>query len=139
MNQLCYTASIDFTVSSFSFSKPTESLQTCISIASSCRWHASMRLPVEHADDVSSQIAWRTLHDFAGYIRLIASSCFDQSLTKLHCLVSRWIADDMAQICPLCSQKFTQIRRKHHCRQCGQVLCSKCCNEKVRYVGMYKR
>ncbi|XP_067018389.1 uncharacterized protein [Acropora muricata] len=44
---------------------------------------------------------------------------------------ARWIADDVVQICPLCSQKFTQIRRKHHCRQCGQVLCSKCCNEKV--------
>lgn len=43
----------------------------------------------------------------------------------------RWLADDSAQVCPLCSQKFTQIRRKHHCRQCGKVLCSKCCNEKV--------
>ena len=44
----------------------------------------------------------------------------------------------MAQICPLCSQKFTQIRRKHHCRQCGQVLCSKCCNEKVTTRPSFK-
>ncbi|XP_048579492.1 uncharacterized protein LOC5521723 isoform X2 [Nematostella vectensis] len=43
----------------------------------------------------------------------------------------RWMSDDEAHVCPLCSQKFTQIRRKHHCRQCGRVLCNKCCNEKV--------
>ncbi|CAH3018374.1 unnamed protein product [Porites evermanni] len=53
------------------------------------------------------------------------------SSTPFLLVKSRWIADDAAQVCPLCLQKFTQIRRKHHCRQCGRVLCSKCCNEKV--------
>lgn len=53
------------------------------------------------------------------------------SSTPFLLVKARWLADDSAQVCPLCSQKFTQIRRKHHCRQCGKVLCSKCCNEKV--------
>ena len=62
--------------------------------------------------------------------------CFNDILAH-HMMINsniyffRWLADDSAQVCPLCSQKFTQIRRKHHCRQCGKVLCSKCCNEKV--------
>ncbi|KAK3749912.1 hypothetical protein QZH41_017358, partial [Actinostola sp. cb2023] len=43
----------------------------------------------------------------------------------------RWMPDEEAHTCPLCSQKFNQLRRKHHCRQCGKVLCNKCCSEKV--------
>lgn len=27
--------------------------------------------------------------------------------------------------------KFTTFRRKHHCRLCGQIFCSKCCNQVV--------
>ncbi|XP_033127379.1 zinc finger FYVE domain-containing protein 26-like [Anneissia japonica] len=44
---------------------------------------------------------------------------------------SRWVSDDEAVICLVCQNKFNQLRRKHHCRQCGRVLCSKCCKEKV--------
>ncbi|CAH1795057.1 unnamed protein product [Owenia fusiformis] len=44
---------------------------------------------------------------------------------------SRWQEDNDANICVLCNQKFNQIRRKHHCRQCGRVLCSKCCYAKM--------
>ncbi|XP_041364156.1 uncharacterized protein LOC121379573 [Gigantopelta aegis] len=43
----------------------------------------------------------------------------------------RWIADEEVTVCVLCSNKFNQLRRKHHCRQCGRVLCSKCCHEKI--------
>ncbi|OWF37808.1 uncharacterized protein LOC110467014 [Mizuhopecten yessoensis] len=42
-----------------------------------------------------------------------------------------WVADDAVSFCVLCNNKFNQLRRKHHCRQCGRVLCGKCCNEKV--------
>ncbi|XP_072051017.1 uncharacterized protein [Amphiura filiformis] len=44
---------------------------------------------------------------------------------------ARWVADEEAHSCVVCTNKFNQIRRKHHCRQCGLVLCSKCCKEKV--------
>jgi hypothetical protein len=47
-------------------------------------------------------------------------------------MTCRWMPDDEAHTCPLCNQKFNQLRRKHHCRQCGRVLCNKCCSEKVR-------
>ncbi|ESO98622.1 hypothetical protein LOTGIDRAFT_90048, partial [Lottia gigantea] len=42
-----------------------------------------------------------------------------------------WISDDEVSVCILCNDKFNQLRRKHHCRQCGRVLCNKCCKEKL--------
>ncbi|XP_064609999.1 uncharacterized protein LOC135473959 [Liolophura sinensis] len=42
-----------------------------------------------------------------------------------------WVSDEAVSSCVLCSNKFNQIRRKHHCRVCGKVLCNKCCKEKI--------
>jgi MAD (mothers against decapentaplegic) interacting protein len=30
----------------------------------------------------------------------------------------------------ICDLKFTMVRRRHHCRACGKVLCSLCCSER---------
>lgn len=49
-------------------------------------------------------------------------------------LTSRWVSDDEVSVCQWCKNKFNQLRRKHHCRQCGNVFCSKCCNEKVSFL-----
>ncbi|KAL3877703.1 hypothetical protein ACJMK2_035369 [Sinanodonta woodiana] len=43
----------------------------------------------------------------------------------------KWIADEQVSTCGICKNKFNQIRRKHHCRQCGNVRCNKCCSEKI--------
>ncbi|EDV54978.1 putative 1-phosphatidylinositol 3-phosphate 5-kinase [Drosophila erecta] len=42
-----------------------------------------------------------------------------------------WMPDSKAKECYDCSQKFSTFRRKHHCRLCGQIFCSKCCNQVV--------
>ncbi|XP_066987790.1 zinc finger FYVE domain-containing protein 16 isoform X1 [Macrobrachium rosenbergii] len=42
-----------------------------------------------------------------------------------------WIPDDDAPNCQECGQKFTVIRRRHHCRACGRVLCAPCCHHKA--------
>ncbi|XP_046860307.1 zinc finger FYVE domain-containing protein 26-like [Xenia sp. Carnegie-2017] len=47
-----------------------------------------------------------------------------------------WIPDSKASSCVLCKERFTQVRRRHHCRVCGNVLCGKCCFEKV-YLPQY--
>ncbi|XP_050521454.1 zinc finger FYVE domain-containing protein 9 isoform X2 [Daktulosphaira vitifoliae] len=39
-----------------------------------------------------------------------------------------WIPDEAAKSCMRCDLKFTVVKRRHHCRACGEVLCSKCCN-----------
>ncbi|XP_076453728.1 uncharacterized protein LOC143288930 [Babylonia areolata] len=44
---------------------------------------------------------------------------------------ARWLSDAEVSSCVACSAKFNQLRRKHHCRQCGLVFCNKCCKEKV--------
>eukprot|EP00300_Choanocystis_sp_HF-7_P036612 c52479_g1_i1.p1 GENE.c52479_g1_i1~~c52479_g1_i1.p1 ORF type:complete len:532 (+),score=67.67 c52479_g1_i1:59-1654(+) len=42
-----------------------------------------------------------------------------------------WIPDDSAQTCTYCKSSFTMVRRRHHCRRCGNVVCNKCSKEKV--------
>ncbi|XP_075148287.1 1-phosphatidylinositol 3-phosphate 5-kinase fab1 [Haematobia irritans] len=46
-------------------------------------------------------------------------------------LQSFWMPDSKAKECYDCAQKFSTFRRKHHCRLCGQIFCSKCCNQVV--------
>ncbi|KAG8035499.1 hypothetical protein G9C98_006945 [Cotesia typhae] len=43
-----------------------------------------------------------------------------------------WVPDSEAPNCMMCDMRFTVIKRRHHCRACGKVLCNKCCNLKYR-------
>lgn len=43
-----------------------------------------------------------------------------------------WVPDNMATGCMQCHIKFTMIKRRHHCRACGKVLCSVCCSQKFK-------
>jgi hypothetical protein len=42
-----------------------------------------------------------------------------------------WVSDDECSCCPLCKRKFHPFFRKHHCRMCGNVICSKCSPSRV--------
>ena len=52
-----------------------------------------------------------------------------------------WMPDDLSLECAMCTSKFTSFRRRHHCRSCGQVFCSKCCSSFVpgRQMGYTER
>ena len=39
-----------------------------------------------------------------------------------------WIPDAKVNGCMLCKDEFSFLNRKHHCRACGQIYCSTCCN-----------
>ncbi|WFD40241.1 1-phosphatidylinositol-3-phosphate 5-kinase [Malassezia japonica] len=42
-----------------------------------------------------------------------------------------WMADETAKECRDCLLPFTPLRRRHHCRICGQIFCNKCCSNIV--------
>uniref|UniRef100_A0A5S6R442 1-phosphatidylinositol-3-phosphate 5-kinase n=1 Tax=Trichuris muris TaxID=70415 RepID=A0A5S6R442_TRIMR len=42
-----------------------------------------------------------------------------------------WMPDSSGKVCYECREKFTTFRRKHHCRICGQIFCSRCCSQEV--------
>jgi len=42
-----------------------------------------------------------------------------------------WVPD--TKDCMICNKRFSQIRRRHHCRRCGWVVCNTCSNH-LRYV-----
>uniref|UniRef100_A0A8C7GBW6 1-phosphatidylinositol 3-phosphate 5-kinase n=1 Tax=Oncorhynchus kisutch TaxID=8019 RepID=A0A8C7GBW6_ONCKI len=48
-----------------------------------------------------------------------------------------WMPDSQCKECYDCNEKFTTFRRRHHCRLCGQIFCSRCCNQEIpgRFMG----
>ena len=49
-----------------------------------------------------------------------------------------WIDDADARQCACCDKLFTLLRRKHHCRLCGQVICD-ACSKTRRVVGLRRQ
>jgi hypothetical protein len=39
---------------------------------------------------------------------------------------AEWVPDERAPTCRGCNEPFTWYRRRHHCRQCGQIFCDGC-------------
>ena len=40
-------------------------------------------------------------------------------------------APDKGQQCPRCDVRFQILSKRHHCRSCGEVYCTKCCSHKM--------
>ncbi|XP_076669961.1 smad anchor for receptor activation isoform X3 [Andrena cerasifolii] len=60
----------------------------------------------------------------------------DNSLPESNSILGKqppfWVPDSDAPSCMLCDVKFTVLKRRHHCRACGKVLCNKCCSMKYK-------
>lgn len=41
-------------------------------------------------------------------------------------VVVAWIDEELVKLCPNCARGFNPLRRKHHCRLCGSVMCQDC-------------
>lgn len=39
-----------------------------------------------------------------------------------------WMPDRNCKECYECGAKFSMLKRRHHCRICGRIFCSACCN-----------
>ncbi|KAI7871240.1 hypothetical protein BDF14DRAFT_1764825 [Spinellus fusiger] len=42
-----------------------------------------------------------------------------------------WMPDEQCKECYKCRKQFTLLRRRHHCRTCGQIFCAKCASNVV--------
>lgn len=68
--------------------------------------------------------------------RLTSSSTDDSSLGRV---APVWVPDDEMDSCMSCELKFTLVRRRHHCRACGRLLCAVCCCQRARLEFMDMR
>lgn len=62
---------------------------------------------------------------------------YNLSINELGKVQPYWIPDNETTFCMRCNMKFSFIKRRHHCRACGHVLCSACCSlkAKLEYMG----
>lgn len=51
--------------------------------------------------------------------------------SQLGKVAPRWVKDDEVTMCMACQDKFTRIKRRHHCRACGKVFCGRCSSKKI--------
>jgi len=42
-----------------------------------------------------------------------------------------WVPDEWANNCRDCRRPFTLVRRRHHCRACGHLFCSRCTSSRL--------
>ena len=48
----------------------------------------------------------------------------------------KWIDDSLRNECVICHKHFSLFRKRHHCRCCGEIICSNCLIQKsVPYLG----
>ncbi|XP_002719139.2 phosphatidylinositol-3,5-bisphosphate 3-phosphatase MTMR4 isoform X1 [Oryctolagus cuniculus] len=66
----------------------------------------------DHSEDCLSEASWEPV---------------DKKETE----VTRWVPDHMASHCYNCDCEFWLAKRRHHCRNCGNVFCAECCHLKL--------
>lgn len=49
---------------------------------------------------------------------------------------AKWVPDENAKNCYGCQKEFTQVRRRHHCRSCGEIFCKSCSKNKIKVPGL---
>jgi hypothetical protein len=49
-----------------------------------------------------------------------------------------WVSDKSTNSCVMCEKKFNTFkRRRHHCRQCGRVVCWQCSTHRLKLNGTH--
>lgn len=51
--------------------------------------------------------------------------------------VNLWTPDNTATNCTACKKDFNLTRRKHHCRQCGEIFCKSCSEQTFPLANEY--
>ncbi|KAE9008555.1 hypothetical protein PR003_g14494 [Phytophthora rubi] len=75
--------------------------------------------PSKHAPMVSA-ILLGCLNRLQGIVEDLRMS------SQLYIQRATWVKNNERTTCNLCTRNFHALRRKHHCRRCGEVVCSDC-------------
>jgi len=68
-------------------------------------------------------VAMRLASDLAALQKTVQHMLFQPSALAQK---KEWVNDGARSNCSLCVQSFSMLRRRHHCRVCGEVVCSAC-------------
>ncbi|KAE8634055.1 hypothetical protein XENTR_v10002189 [Xenopus tropicalis] len=96
--------------------------------------NSPLRVNGEFADEVNSIPDTESYRDpscLSGCSTEPFSEASWEQVDKRDTEVTRWVPDHVAHNCYNCDSKFWLASRKHHCRNCGNVFCSTCCNQKA--------
>uniref|UniRef100_A0A8C8F6U9 phosphatidylinositol-3,5-bisphosphate 3-phosphatase n=1 Tax=Oncorhynchus tshawytscha TaxID=74940 RepID=A0A8C8F6U9_ONCTS len=95
---------------------------------------ASLRINGDLGDEVTSMTDSEYNLDASCLSRcsteLFSEASWEQ-VDKNDTEVTRWYPDHLAAQCYGCESRFWLATRKHHCRNCGNVFCASCCDQKI--------
>lgn len=63
----------------------------------------------------------------------------ENKVRDVSALAPIWVPDSECPTCVICGVRFTFIERRHHCRQCGKIVCGKCSSRKKMIPGKDKK
>jgi hypothetical protein len=72
-------------------------------------------------EPLACRIVWKTLSRLQSALETLQTSNYNALVTE-----SEWIKDKERLCCVQCQVEFTPFRRRHHCRRCGEIVCSSC-------------
>lgn len=106
---------------------------SCISLYKYDYSTNSVQIFAEGCIDPCSQVSSWLGNAYLSYMMPVITSfegCADVKYITSHQLVAkdqRWVPDRERRMCTVCTKAFTFMKRhRHHCRICGEVMCSNC-------------
>eukprot|EP01133_Synstelium_polycarpum_P012286 gene12286-14403_t len=93
---------------------------------------------VVFADSPDAKMQWMIkLIETIGALKEKKSTLKSDKITRSEAPV--WVPDETTTNCPYCTEPFTLLNRRHHCRNCGSLVCGKCSDKKYKLpVSDYK-
>lgn len=55
----------------------------------------------------------------------------EEDFVKIEDCAALWNQDENTSACSCCGKPFTFVRRRHHCRNCGRIVCGDCSPHKI--------